>query len=48
MISLERNKLVVLFFLSVSEIWPDKRVDLWCECLYKRGTTVLMIVIPNK
>jgi hypothetical protein len=42
--SLERGNLVLFYYLSVSEIWLDKRVVIvrW-EVPYKRGATILHI-----
>jgi hypothetical protein len=37
------DTLVVLYYISDSEIWPDKRVGLWCEVHYQKGTTVVSI-----
>ena len=44
--SLEEDNIcvVVFYHLSASEIWHYKRVDLWWEELYKRGTTVINIL----
>jgi hypothetical protein len=37
---LEGDNLVVFYYLSASEIWPDyKRCGLWWEWTYKKGTT---------
>jgi len=42
--SLERDILVVLYYHGASEIWPDKQGSLWWEGLYKRGTTVYVLM----
>ena len=36
MTSLERDNLVVCYYISSSDIGADKRVGLWWEWLYKR------------
>jgi len=36
-VSLERDSVVVYYYLSASEVCPDKRGDLWWEWSYKRG-----------
>jgi hypothetical protein len=41
LVSLEGDNLVVFYYLSTSEIWLDKRSDLWWEGPYKRETIVL-------
>ena len=38
--SLEEDNLVEFYYLSASEIWPDKMDGLQWEMSYKRGTTV--------
>ena len=38
--SLDREKLVEFYNLSLCEIWPDKRSGLCWEGHYKRGNTV--------
>jgi hypothetical protein len=38
MISIDGRNLEVCYYLSVSELWPDKKGDLWLEWSYKRGT----------
>jgi hypothetical protein len=43
--------LVVIYYLSGSENWPNKRVDLWWDGLYKRNICVkndhvTLVVIP--
>ena len=40
MSSLDLGNLVVLFYISTSEIWHDKRGGLWWEGPFKKGTTV--------
>ena len=44
--SFEKENLVVFYYLSASEIWPDKGGSLWCEWPYKRETTVLKHLRP--
>jgi len=39
-VSLEGDNLVVFYYLSVHEIWPDKRAGLWWRWPYTRGPTV--------
>ena len=39
-VCLEGNNLVVFYYPSASDIWPDKRSDLWLEWPYERGTTI--------
>ena len=38
--SFDRYNLVLLYYLSASEIWLDKRGVLLCQCPYKRVTAV--------
>jgi len=41
----EDNEVVYIFYyLSASEIWPDKGGDLWWEVPYKRANTVLNVI----
>ena len=40
-VSLEVDNVVVFFYPSASEIWPDMMNSLWWEWFYKRGTVVL-------
>jgi hypothetical protein len=35
----EEDNLLIIYYLSASEIWPDKRGSLWWEWPIKRGTT---------
>jgi len=37
MISIDGRNLEVCYYLSVSEVWPDKKGDPWLEWSYKRG-----------
>jgi hypothetical protein len=39
--SLEKDNLVVFYYLSAFEIWSDKRCSLCWERPFKRGTMVL-------
>ena len=39
----EGGNLVVFYYVSVSEIWPNKSGHIWWEEPYKRGTTVVFI-----
>jgi len=41
--SLEVDNLVVFCYLSASELWPNKRGDLWWDVPYKMETTVFKI-----
>jgi hypothetical protein len=41
---LEWDYLVVYYYLCASEIWPDKRSDLWLEGPYKRGTISVHLI----
>jgi hypothetical protein len=43
---LEGNNLVAFYYLSESEIWPDKRGDLWWEWPYKRENTKYFTINP--
>jgi hypothetical protein len=38
--SFEGDDLVVIYYLKTSEIWPEKRGDLWWEWSYKRRSIV--------
>jgi hypothetical protein len=40
--ALEGDNLLVLYYLSTSEFWPDKVHGLWWEGSYKRRTTVII------
>lgn len=40
--SFEEDNLIVLYYFSVSEIWPNKRVGLWREGPNNMGVTVLI------
>jgi hypothetical protein len=41
--SLDGDSFVIYYYLSASEIWPDKRGDLWWEEPYKSRTIVLYL-----
>ena len=39
--------LVVFYYLSSSELWHDKRGGFWWEGPYKKGTTYIVIALPD-
>ena len=43
--SLEGENLIVSYYLTDSEIWPDEGVGLWWEWPYKRGTSVQVVIL---
>jgi len=41
----EQDNLLVFYYLSASEIRPDKTGDLWWGQTYKRGNTVYRMML---
>jgi len=46
--SLEGDNLLIFYYVSTSETWPNKGGGLWGEGPYKRETTVLLYLYKSK